>query len=176
MSGGATWSKAETLLLISTWGQDHIQRKLQECKKNQSIYEEVAQEMKDAGYNRTYQQCRDKIKKLKVEYKKEKDRTGKTGEEKSTWDYFQEMDSILGHKPSTRPPVVIESMNTDGTDDQALEEPLPECTHEESISNESDRPSISSSITSIPQTCNAKMSLASADSPASSSDNFISQW
>ena len=99
MSGGATWSKAETLLLISTWGLDHIQRKLQECKKNQSIYEEVAQEMKDAGYNRTYQLCRDKIKKLKVEYKKEKDRTGKTGEEKSTWDYFQEMDSILGHKP-----------------------------------------------------------------------------
>ena len=100
--------------------------------------------MKDAGYNRTYQQCRDKIKKLKVEYRKEKDRTGKTGEEKSTWDYFQEMDSILGHKPSTRPPVVIESMKTDDTDDQALAEPLPE-----SISNESDPPSISSSITSI---------------------------
>ena len=44
--------------------------------------------MKDVGYNRTYQQCRDKIKKLKGDYKKEKDRIGHTGEGKSMWDFF----------------------------------------------------------------------------------------
>ena len=50
-----------------------------------------------------------KIKKLKGEYKKEKDRHNKTGEERTTWDYFDAMDSILGHRPATRPPIVIDT-------------------------------------------------------------------
>lgn len=49
--------------------------------------------MKEAGYERSFQQCRDKLKKLKAEYKKEKDRHGRRGEGRSTWDYFDEMDA-----------------------------------------------------------------------------------
>ena len=72
-TAGSTWSKEETLKLIEIWGQEHIQKQLQECKRNQTVYtyEEVAKEMREAGYERTYQQCRDKIKKVKGEYKKE---------------------------------------------------------------------------------------------------------
>ena len=108
-AAGSTWNKEEILKLIEIWGQEHIQRQLQECKRNQSVYEGVAKEMREAGYERTYQQCRDKIKKLKGEYKKEKDRHNKTGEERTTWDYFDAMDSILGHRPATRPPIVIDT-------------------------------------------------------------------
>ena len=52
--------RTEPLKLIDLWGQEHIQRKLLECKKNQVLCEEIAREMKEAGYERTYQQCRDK--------------------------------------------------------------------------------------------------------------------
>ena len=109
---GTTWSKEETLKLIEVWGQEAIQKQLQECKRNQTVYEEVAKEMREAGYERTYQQCRDKIKKLKGEYKKEKDKQGRTGEGRTSWDYFDAMDAVLGHRPATRPPVVIDTSTT----------------------------------------------------------------
>ena len=57
---------------------------LEDCKRNQVVYEKIAKEVHDAGYDRTYQQCRDKIKKLRGEYKKVKDKKKKTGEENST--------------------------------------------------------------------------------------------
>lgn len=109
---GTTWSKEETLKLIEVWGQETIQKQLQECKRNQTVYEEVAKEMREAGYERTYQQCRDKIKKLKGDYKKEKDKQGRTGEGRTSWDYFDAMDAVLGHRPATRPPVVIDTSTT----------------------------------------------------------------
>ena len=110
--GGATWSKEETLKLIEVWGQETIQEQLQACKRNQSIFEAVAREMREAGYDRTYQQCREKIKKLKGEYRKAKDKQGKTGEQPSTWEFFDSIDAILGTKPSTRPPITIDSSET----------------------------------------------------------------
>ena len=75
----------------------------------------VAREMRVAGYKRTYHQNRDKIKKLKGEYRKAKDKQGKTGEQSSTWEFFDAIDAILGTKPSTRPPVVIDTSETTDT-------------------------------------------------------------
>lgn len=120
-SPGSIWSRAETVKLISLWGQEEIQLKLHECK-NKSIYEEVAKDMKDSGYDRNFQQCRDKVKKLKVEYKKVKDKKKKTGTGKPTWEFFDDMDNILGDRPSTVPPVVLDSLDIDETEHQDLEE------------------------------------------------------
>ena len=53
---GSTRSKEETLKLIEVWGQENIQKQLQERKRNQTIHEEVAKQMREAGYERTYQQ------------------------------------------------------------------------------------------------------------------------
>ena len=69
--------------------------------------------MKEAGYERNFQQCRDKIKKLKVEYKKVKDKEKKTGEGKTKWEFFDGMYNILGDRPSTILPVVLDSLETE---------------------------------------------------------------
>ena len=118
--GGATWTKQDTLKLIEVWGQETIQEQLQSCKRNHSIFVAVAREMRVAGYDRTYQQCRDKIKKLKGECRKAKDKQGKTGEQPSTWEFFDAIDAILGTKPSTRPPVVIDTSETTDTSKPTL--------------------------------------------------------
>ena len=106
---GSIWSKEETLRLIEIWGQESIQKQLQECRRNQTVYKAVAKEMREAGYERTYQQCRDKIKKLKGDYKKENDKQAKTGEGRTTWDFFDAMDEVLGHRPAIRPLVVVDT-------------------------------------------------------------------
>ena len=67
--------------------------------------------MGESGFDRTFQQCRDKLKKLKSEYRKLKDKQGKTGEGKiKDWDYFDPMDAILGTKPATKPPVIVDTL------------------------------------------------------------------
>ena len=109
----SSWCKEETLKLIEIWGNDAIQAQLEGCKRNQEVFGKIAAELLEAGFERSAQQCRDKIKKLKVEYRKIKDKRKKTGEGRyPEWNYFDALDAILGHKPATEPPVVINSIDT----------------------------------------------------------------
>ena len=119
----AAWSKEETYKLIEVWGDDKIQAQLEGCKRNQDIFAKISSELSKEGYERTTQQCRDKIKKLKVDYRKIKDKRNKTGEDRyPEWDFFDVLDEILGHKPATAPPVVVNSLeNTNEGDSNELE-------------------------------------------------------
>ena len=106
MASGTNWSKDETLKLLDIWGQENVQAQLEGCKKN---HEKIAKELQEVGYERTYQQCRDKVKKLKGEYRKAKDKKNKTGTDNKHWDYFEPLDAILGHKPATQPPIIVDT-------------------------------------------------------------------
>ena len=110
----ATWTRQETLKLIEIWGRENIQAQLEVCKRNQKVFQTIAREIQSEGYDRSYQQCREKVKKLKKEYKKIKDKLNKTGvsgrKRLTSWDFFDPLDSILGHKPATHPPVVLDSL------------------------------------------------------------------
>ena len=64
------WTKPEVLKLISIWSDERIQSQLEGCRRNQDVYEKIASELSEAGFSRTYQQCCEKLKKLKSEYKK----------------------------------------------------------------------------------------------------------
>ena len=50
------------------------------------------------------------------------DKHGKTGEGRSKWEYFNSMDNILGNRPATEPPVVIDSSYVDAAEEQELKE------------------------------------------------------
>ena len=111
----ATWTDEETYKLIQLWGEDKIQAELEGCKRNAHIFDKIAREMVGAGFDRSGTQCRDKIKyvkKLKAEYRKIKDKHGKTGTGRSSWKFFDDMDKILGHKPATCPPTVIDTSDS----------------------------------------------------------------
>ena len=130
------------------------------CKRNQQVYQTIARELQTEGYERTFQQCREKIKKLKQEYNKIKDKLNKTGEAGKkylkTWDFFDPLDEILGHKPATCPPVVVDSLvgiesgdeHEERTDSDTLEltdvmdKPGSLC----SLRSETDRPGSSSLV------------------------------
>jgi len=48
-----------------------------------------------AGYNRTYEQCQEKLKKLKTEYKKISDKRKETGQGRyPEWDYYDAMNCL----------------------------------------------------------------------------------
>ena len=95
--------------LIKIWGDESIQAMLESCMRNRDVFTKIMCEMEPAGYHKTSEQCNSKIRKLKLEYRKIKDDSNKTGRGSKTWTFFEAMDSVLGHKPATQLSVLIES-------------------------------------------------------------------
>ena len=109
----ATWSDEETFKLVELWGEEEIQALLEGCTRNKHVYDKIARGMGEAGYERTGVQCRDKIKKLKTEYKKVKDNNDETGRQRKVWRFYDCMNEVLGDRPATRPPVLIDTLESD---------------------------------------------------------------
>ena len=98
--------------LISLWSDDTVQAQLEGCRRNSEVYKKIAKELTEVGYARIVEQCRDKMKNLRAEYKKIKDKWNETGQGcYPEWDFFDVMDKVLGHKPATQPPVIVDSCN-----------------------------------------------------------------
>ena len=68
----AVWNEEETLKLIEIWGEDSIQAMLEGSKRNKNIFNKISRKMEAAGYEEAADQC-NKIRKLKLEYRKIKD-------------------------------------------------------------------------------------------------------
>ena len=74
MATVGAWTKEETHKLVELWGDSEIQLQLEGCKRNQGVFQTIASLLNETGYERTYQQCREKIKKLRGEYRKVSER------------------------------------------------------------------------------------------------------
>ena len=115
----ANWTRDETFKLISLWSEDVIQQQLEGCRRNSLVFRQIANGLCEVGFSRTLEQCRDKIKKLKGEYKKVHDKRETIGEGRyHEWEFFDALDNILGPKHSTEPPTVEESFPQIGPDDE----------------------------------------------------------
>ena len=106
---GRNWCDEEVLLLISVWSDDVIQAELEGCHRNQHIFQKMSDELAKHGYERRWEKCRDKIKKLKQEYKEVVDNNTETGRKRKTFRFFKEVDAVLGHRPATKPPAIVSS-------------------------------------------------------------------
>ena len=125
MHSVATWSDEEVFELIDLWGEN-IQVQLETCKRNKWVYEKIATRMKEAGYDRSADQCREKAKKLKGEYRKIKDKEGKTGTGRINRKFFDVLDALLGNRPSTKPAITVDTFK-DSEDESAETAPEIEC-------------------------------------------------
>ena len=65
----AGWSSEETKALLRIWGASKVQSQLDGIVRNSTIFEKVAAQLREAGYERTWQQCKTK-KKMVQRYKK----------------------------------------------------------------------------------------------------------
>ena len=57
-----SWSTEETRTLISFWGEESIQNKLDKVHRNRDVFERIAHEMSNLEYEKSWQHCRTKIK------------------------------------------------------------------------------------------------------------------
>ena len=73
------------------------------------VYEKISKTLARNGIHKSSDQCRAKMKKPKTDYRKVKDKNGKTGRGRSIWKYFDALDAILGHRPATKPPLLLDT-------------------------------------------------------------------
>ena len=67
----AGWSSEETRALVGIWGDEEVQRALDGVvRNNKTIYQKVSAAMARLNYDKTWEQCRTKIKNPVQKYKK----------------------------------------------------------------------------------------------------------
>ena len=126
-SSGVSWSDDDVKALLAIWGEDKVQEELDGAVRNKVVFVGIAKKMRELGYEGDWQQCKVKIKNLKSIYRDIKDHNGETGRGRKTCKFYKELDEILGHRPASIPPVVLDSgiiSNTTTTLDSAEEEEM----------------------------------------------------
>ena len=108
MNRGAPWEDREVRALIAVWGESNVQEQLDGVTRNKVVYEQISREHKKQGIEQEWKQCRDKIKNLKTQYKDIKD-NNETGRGRKTCKFYSLLDSILGHRPATEPPCLLDT-------------------------------------------------------------------
>lgn len=114
MDPPVNWSHEETQALIGVWSEGRIQRDLEESCRNESVYREVSGRLAAMGVSRSAKQCRQKIKKLKQEYRKIKSDCEGSGHVRKTFRWYDAMDTVMSNSPAA-------TENPDRSDTMILE-------------------------------------------------------
>lgn len=96
---GSNWSDPEVVELLHLWADGSVQAELESCLRNQHVFNRIAEVLRDKGIHRTGDQCREKIKKMKLEYRRIKD-NNKAPRGGRTWKFYDVMDRVLASRPS----------------------------------------------------------------------------
>ncbi|GCB63179.1 myb/SANT-like DNA-binding domain-containing protein 2 isoform X3 [Scyliorhinus torazame] len=108
---GISWTPAETNALIAVWGDERLQDVLEGNLRNSHIFDRISQALREMGYERSANQCKERIKTLKRCYSRVKER----GRGKRTCNYtFQQLEQVFGRvpvvwEPHAYQPVLIDS-------------------------------------------------------------------
>jgi Myb/SANT-like DNA-binding domain len=114
----AAFTDEESMLLINIFGQPEIQAKFKNNKKgHRTIWREIATQLSslsDHKFNRTDQQCKDRLGNLKKKYFALK-RELRSGDSTPTWHFWDELNVIFGARPTANPQVVYDSFGDEST-------------------------------------------------------------
>lgn len=92
---GSNWSDPEIVELLQLWSDDSVQLELESSLRNQHVFDRIAAALRDRGIYRTGDQCREKIKKMKLEYRRIKD-----NHKLRSWKFYDVMDRVLANRPA----------------------------------------------------------------------------
>ena len=93
----------ETKTLICLWAEEDIQRQLASMGRKKNIWEGIAMKLQESGYSRSGDQCKTRMHILQQKYKKVKTLNNTSGQGKNSFPFYEEIDKVLGHKPSINP-------------------------------------------------------------------------
>ena len=103
--------------LLEVWSEERIQAQLRVAVRNEVPFRKITEELQKSGYQRLYQQCREKIKALKKKYKEVVDGLQRSGigtesdDDVTVYDFkwFVEMHSIMKNRAVANPKHMVDS-------------------------------------------------------------------
>jgi len=99
-----------------------MQEQLEGSKRIKHVHDTVAKELKTQyRIEKNGEQCHCKMKKLRQEYKKVKDKNKQTGNDCKKMKFFDNINDIMGNKLSVNPPVIIDTLDS-STETVSLDE------------------------------------------------------
>jgi hypothetical protein len=116
---GANWAEEETRIFLDLCIEHNI-IKLMDSKRHRhvEIFKLVEDKMKEMGFIKTASQLQIKMKQLKELYYKCKNNNNKSGESRTEFLYYEQMDNLLNTRPKT---LAMEEDVTAGIDTSADE-------------------------------------------------------
>ena len=104
------WSDAETRFLLELWRDSFPISKRRKGVAWDSVAKKLNGVLKEQGIStfRTGVQCKAQMKYLEDEYKRVKDHNSRSGNNRETFGYFDEIDAVLGCKAKIAPKRVFE--------------------------------------------------------------------
>ncbi|XP_068168986.1 1-aminocyclopropane-1-carboxylate synthase-like protein 1 isoform X2 [Antennarius striatus] len=92
---GSNWTDPEIVELLQLWSDESVQIELESSLRNQRVFDRIAHILRERGIYRTGDQCREKIKKMKLEYRRIKD-----NHKMRSWKFYDVMDRVLANRPA----------------------------------------------------------------------------
>lgn len=92
---GSNWTDQEIVELLQLWSDESVQVELESSLRNQRVFDRIANILREKGIYRTGEQCREKIKKMKLEYRRIKDNY-----KMRSWKFYDVMDRVLANRPA----------------------------------------------------------------------------
>ncbi|KAM4733690.1 1-aminocyclopropane-1-carboxylate synthase-like protein 1 isoform 3-T3 [Anableps anableps] len=92
---GSNWTDPEIVELLQLWSDESVQIELESSLRNQRVFDRIAHILREKGIYRSGDQCREKIKKMKLEYRRIKD-----NHKMRTWKFYDVMDRVLANRPA----------------------------------------------------------------------------
>uniref|UniRef100_A0A803TTZ2 Myb/SANT-like DNA-binding domain-containing protein n=1 Tax=Anolis carolinensis TaxID=28377 RepID=A0A803TTZ2_ANOCA len=107
---GKIWRLAETRALLDIWGQQNVQEALQVMHRNLEVFEEIADEMMARGHDRNAEECRAKVKMMRLKFKEVLAHNKKSGNAPKTCLFYKELEAILLRDASSEPARLSQSL------------------------------------------------------------------
>lgn len=122
---GTKWTDSDIVELLQLWSDKSVQIELKSSLRNQRVFDRIAHTLEEKGIYRSGDQCRDKIKKMKVEYRRIKD-----NDRTMSWRFYDVMDRVLGNQHA----ISYSSLEGAVSNQQVFQSPLDHGTHHRGIS------------------------------------------
>ncbi|XP_043390856.1 uncharacterized protein LOC102942340 isoform X2 [Chelonia mydas] len=113
----ASWPADHIKVLIALWAEAATSHDLSSRGRNRVVYDGISQRLAELGIYRTGDQCREKMKGLKVTYRKAKENNA-AGRPPMRCPFYEEMDQIMQRCDSTRSSLLAESGEGPGAPDR----------------------------------------------------------
>ncbi|XP_077942450.1 uncharacterized protein LOC144386240 isoform X3 [Gasterosteus aculeatus] len=101
------WTLEETQVLLCAWSDERIQKSLAENLRNRHVFKHLSARMSEMGFCRSPHQCRLRVKTLKANYARAKLQRSADGSQPCTFQYFVEMDAVLGRRSAGGGPYLV---------------------------------------------------------------------